>query len=71
MIKKGGKPAWCYVLVDEDKVEDFKAKIKSGTIDFPDYGMILELGWGQDPPKDAVHQIELKYFSYIDHNYYC
>ena len=61
-----GKPVWYYVLVDEDKVEDFETKFKHGTIYVADYGTVLYSGWGQDPPKNIVHQIELKYLSYID-----
>ena len=39
--KEEGKPYWYYVLVDEDT---FKAKIKTRSIDFADYGTVLHSG---------------------------
>ena len=63
--KDRGKPVWYYVLVDEDKVEDFKAKLDSWNGDFGDYGIVLESGSGEDPPKDIVHKINLRYSPFI------
>ena len=64
--KDRGSTAWHYVLVDEDKVEDFKAKLKSGNIDVADYGKVLYSGWGEDPPKDTVRKVDLRFLPYID-----
>ena len=62
--KDRGFAAWHYVLVDEDKLDTFKAKIASGNINVADYGNILESGWGKDPPQDIVHKIDSQ-FVYI------
>ena len=50
-----GRPAWHYVLLDDDavKIRDFKHKIQEGTIDVHDYGVILKSGFGKDPPQDV------------------
>ena len=61
---RGFAAAWHYVLVDEDKVDTFEAKISSGNIDVTDYGNVLESGWGKDPPQDIVHKIDSQ-FGYI------
>ena len=67
--KDEGKQAWHYVLVDEDKIEDFNAKVNTGTIDVADYGTVLYSGWGQDPPKDIIRVVELRFKSYLDPDY--
>ena len=64
--KDKGRPCWYYVLVDEEKLDDFKAKVATGTIDLADYGRILKSGWGKDPPKNIVHEINLRYSDFID-----
>ena len=46
-----GTPTWYYVLVDEDKVQAFIDKVKSGNIDVADYGKVLYSGWGKGPPQ--------------------
>ena len=52
--------AWHYVLVDEEKLVDFDAKIAAGTIDVADYGRVLKSGWGKDPPKNIARKIDLR-----------
>ena len=64
--KDRDKQAWHYVLVDEDKIEAFNAKVKSGNIDVADYGTVLYSGWGQDPPKDTKRKIDLRFSTTID-----
>ena len=56
--KDRGKAAWHYVLVDEEKLNVFKEKMKSGNIDVADYGRIVQSGWGTDPPEDVSKQIK-------------
>ena len=58
--KDRGCPAWYYVVVDEEKLDDFKAKLAAGAIDVTDYGRILKSGWGEDPPKDIDRKIDLR-----------
>lgn len=64
--KDRGREAWHYVLVDEDKLEDFKAKVASGNIDVAKYGKVLHSGWGKDAPKDIARRIGLKYWLTVD-----
>ena len=61
-----GCPAWHYVVVDEEKLDDFKAKVASGTINVTNYGRVLKSGWGKDPPKDTAHKINLRYSDFVD-----
>ena len=61
-----GRKAWYYVLVDKDKVDDFKAKVATGTIKVGEYGKVLRSGWGKDPPKDIEHMIDLQYGNTVD-----
>ena len=60
-----GKEAWHYVLVDEEKVEAFKEKVKSGNIDVAKYGRVIYSGWGKDPPQEKVDIIDKKYLSFL------
>ena len=55
--KDRGRPAWHYVLVDEDKVQQFKDKLRSGSLDVGDYGKVLYSGWGKDPPQDIKDKL--------------
>ncbi|XP_019859154.1 PREDICTED: uncharacterized protein LOC109587358 [Amphimedon queenslandica] len=57
--KDKGWAAWHYLLLDEEKVADFNAKL-GGNIDVANYGRILESGWSKDPPKDIEQKMELR-----------
>ena len=59
--KDKGTPAWHCVLVDEDKVQQFKDKVASGGINVGDYGIVLHSGWGEDPPKDIVDKVSQRF----------
>ena len=61
-----GRPAWHFVFVDEEKLDDFKAQVASGTINAADYGRILKSGWGKDPPKDIVRKMDLRCGKFLD-----
>ena len=59
----GGRPAWHYILLDDDaeKIRDFTHKTMHGgkyTINCTDYGTILKSGWGKDSPQDVKDWIE-------------
>ena len=60
---------WHYVLIAEDKIEAFKAKFKTGTINVADYGTVLYSGWGEDPPEDVKERVDTRYLSHIDAQY--
>ena len=61
--KDRGRPVWHYVLVvdDEDTLDNFKEKVKSGRFDVADYGRVLHSGWGKDPPTDIRERIKDEY----------
>ena len=59
--KDEGYAAWHYVLVDEEKLIDFKAQIATGSIDLTKYGKILKSGWGKDPPEDIDQKMNLQF----------
>ena len=60
--KDGGRPAWHYVLVESrQKHKDLKNQRKGSNIDVADYGKIVKSGWGVDPSKEIMEEIEEKY----------
>ena len=50
-------PAWHVVLVERELLDDFKEKVRSGTIDVANYGYVIESGWGKDSPDDVRDKI--------------
>ena len=56
--KDRGREAWHYVLIEPKKVNMFKDKVTSGTIDVADYGQVLDSGWGKDPPEKVKSAID-------------
>ena len=64
-----GRQAWLYILLvdDEEMIDTFKAKVKSGTVDMADYGQVLMSGRGQEPP-DEVRELIKKKYLYRDSN---
>ena len=63
--KDRGKPAWHFVLVDEEKVDSFRAKVATGNIDVAEYGRVICSGWGEDPPQEKRDMVDLMFSSYI------
>ena len=56
----GGRPAWHYILLDDDakKIKDFIHKTQGENagkyaISLTNYGTVLKSGWGKDPPQDV------------------
>ena len=70
-MKTKGFPCWSYVLVDEDKLLAFKAKIITGKLDVTEYGTVLYSGWGQGPPEDIVHKLDLRFLLYNNLSHVC
>ena len=56
-----GRAAWYYVLVDENKIVDFKSALESDTIDLESYGTILESDYGEHPPERIEQKIKCKF----------
>jgi hypothetical protein len=53
-----GKRAWYYVLIDRHKLTLFKARLRfPDPIPLNEFGVILECGWGQDPPPEIVQKM--------------
>ena len=63
--KDRGRQAWHYVLVDKEKVEEFKAQVATGYIDVAEYGKVLHSGWGENPSKEIEEQITEQFTSYL------
>ena len=63
--KDKGKPAWHYVLVDEEKEEAFKEKVKTGSVDVADYGEVIKSGWGEDPPESVKNMMSKRFGRYL------
>ena len=59
-----GKAAWHYVLVDEEKEEQFKEQVKTGTVDAADFGKVIHSGWGEDPPQNIVDDIKKRFSAF-------
>ena len=51
---------WQYVVVDEDKVDEFKQQVDKGIVNVADYGRVLFSGWGQEPLPEVMHKVGLK-----------
>ena len=62
--KDRGKAAWHYVLVDEEKVEQFKEQVKMGTVDVADFGKVLHSGLGEDPPQNIRDDINKRFSAF-------
>ncbi|MCX7664611.1 MAG: hypothetical protein N2112_03600 [Gemmataceae bacterium] len=57
-----GKKAWYYVLIDKQKLNLFKARLRlPDLIPLNEFGVILECGWGKDPPAIVVQRIKQEY----------
>lgn len=60
--KDRGKPAWHYVLIENQvKKQLFLKQVSTGTCKVTDFGEILYSGWGEDPPQDIVDKVEKEY----------
>ena len=58
--KDRGRPAWHYVLLsngEKDRVQGFKAQVRTGTVDVADSGYVIVSGWGKDPPDNIRDKV--------------
>jgi hypothetical protein len=53
-----GQACWHFLYVDKIKLEIFKARLKTGSLELKDYGTILYSGWGTEPPEDIKQKIQ-------------
>ena len=60
--KDKGRKAWHYVLVESrENRKKLRAQIAGSNIDVTEYGSIVKSGWGEDPSKEIVEEMEEKY----------
>lgn len=53
-----GRKAWHYVLVDEERMEQFLQDANCSSMDVAKYGRVLRSGWGEDPPQHIRDSID-------------
>ena len=58
-----GKHAWHCVLLREVFIFETQNHCEAGmhSMDLLEYGKILRSGWGEDPPKSAIKEIDKQY----------
>lgn len=49
--KDRGRPAWHYVTVEKPLLGLFHKRTNGGKLDVADFGIVLESGWGENPPE--------------------
>ena len=58
-----GRQAWRVVLLSsksEEYKEQFLEKLKSSTVDaVPNWGYVIESGWGEDPPQSIKDKVSI------------
>ena len=66
---KKGRPAWCYVLLDDDaeKIKEFIHKTQGEnagkyTMKYEDYGTVLMSGWGKGPSQKDKDWMKENYY---------
>ena len=59
--KDKGEPTWYYVLVDNDKTQQFKDALSSNAIHLTEYGKILDSGYGVNPPNNVDKNIKQRF----------
>lgn len=55
--------AWFYIEVLKAKRELFLDAVKQDNFDLTQYGKILDSGWGDNPPAEAIKNLEEQYNS--------
>ena len=60
---------WYYMLIDEDKLEAFKAEAGTQMFNITSYGKILYEGFGEKPPAEVNRQLDYKFMPTVDPEY--
>lgn len=55
--KDRGKPAWHYVMVEKCLLGLFLKRTNGGQLDVADFGIVLESGWGENPPENKAAEV--------------
>ena len=55
--KDRGKLAWHYILVEKALLPLFLRRTNGSSLDVADFGLVLEGGWGKDPPENVRKNI--------------
>ena len=64
VLKVLNKDHWYYVLVDKEKIDEFKAKNATGNIEVGEaaiYGEVLHSGPGRKPPVNVERKLKLRF----------
>lgn len=56
-----GQPQWAYALVSADRYMEFKQAEEAGEYNLADYGEVLHIGPGSEPPEDIRRQMADEY----------
>ena len=57
--EEGGRQCWYYVFLhaEEEIQEQYRTKMKTGSLKLSDYGKVFKSGWGKDPPEKLEQDI--------------
>ena len=55
--KDKDNPAWHYVMVKKCLLGLFRKRTNGGQLDVADFGIVLESGWGENPPENKAAEI--------------
>ena len=56
-----GIDAWYYVRVDSVRTNKFLKSVETGRVNFDDFGIILESGYGETPPESIKLHMQQEY----------
>jgi hypothetical protein len=55
------QPAWYFVCVDSIRARAFQKAVSSGSVNFEEFGTIIESGYGEQPPYSIVAYMRANY----------
>jgi hypothetical protein len=59
--KDRGRAAWHYVLIPHENAKKLKMQKIGASIDVTDFGKIVKSGWGEEPAKHIIEEMEALY----------
>ena len=57
-LHHAGRPAFHYVETKRHLVSVFEKKVRSGLVDVAQYGRVIKSGWGDNPSRTVIEDIE-------------
>jgi hypothetical protein len=55
------QPAWYFVSVESIRARAFQKAVSSGSVNFEEYGTIIESGYGKEPPYAIIAYMRANY----------